>query len=77
MEAVMSRFQPVLEAAPIEEPDVPVHFEYKVIQGQPRAIEERLNELSQEDWRPVATAGLSFAAMIAVILQRESPRERE
>ncbi len=77
MEAVMSRFQPVLEAAPIEEPDAPVHFEYKVIQGRPGAIEERLNELSQEDWRPVTTASLSFAAMIAVVLQRESPRERE
>ena len=77
MEAVMSRFQPVVEAAPIEEPDVPVHFEYKVIQGQPSVIEERLTELSQEGWQPVTTAGLSFAAMIAVILQRESSREQE
>ena len=73
----MSRFQPVLEAAPIEEPAVPRNFEYKVIQGRPMAIEEKLNELSQEGWRPVTTAGLSFAAMIAVILQRESSREQE
>ncbi len=46
--------------------------EYKVIQGRPGFIEEKLNDLSKDGWRPVTMASLSFAAMVAVILERDA-----
>ncbi len=48
------------------------HTEYKTIQGRPSLIEEKLNELSKDGWRPVTMSSLSLAAFVAVILERET-----
>ncbi len=48
------------------------HTEYKVIQGRPSLIEEKLNELSKDGWHPLTMSGLSFALMVAVVLERDA-----
>jgi hypothetical protein len=45
--------------------------QYKVISGAPVGIEQTLNLLSQDGWRPVTMASLSHPSVIVVILENK------
>ena len=45
--------------------------QYKVISGAPLEIEQTLNLLSQDGWRPLTMASLALPSVIAVILENK------
>jgi hypothetical protein len=54
--------------------DIP---EYKVIHGSasgdPSGIEQQINQLAKEGWRPIAMGGFGTPGMVAVILEKKNP----
>ena len=46
--------------------------EYKVIKGSPEGIEGKLNELSNDGWRPITMGSTAIEMVVAVILERQA-----
>lgn len=49
--------------------------QYKIISGAPLEIEQTLNLLSKDGWRPVSMASLALPSVIAVILENKMAEE--
>jgi hypothetical protein len=52
-----------------------IKAQYKVISGAPLEIEQTLNLLSRDGWRPVTMASLALPSVIAVILENKIMEE--
>jgi len=49
--------------------------QYKIISGAPLEIEQTLNLLSKDGWRPVSMASMALPSVIAVILENKMAEE--
>ncbi len=49
--------------------------QYKVISGAPPEIEQLLNLLSKDGWRPVTMASLALPSVVTVILENKIMEE--
>jgi len=49
---------------------MPQEYFYKVLTGNAKQMEEQLNQLAQQGWRPVTMGGLSEPYQVAVIIEK-------
>ena len=57
------------------EANMELKSQYKIISGAPLEIEQTLNLLSKDGWRPVSMASMALPSVIAVILENKMAEE--